>query len=129
MAHFTARTWVQYFFNQSEVQGNGREFSGSERPSDKAVSATPVIFGLRDAYLAKAAPGNNQVSMERRSAITSIGSTILSDKWSACALTIANRGTWTHWFNLPRALTGVRWLRWKARSCGPITARCAIKTD
>ena len=53
IADFTGRTWVQYFFNQSgEVQGHGRE-SGSERPSDAAVSATSVIFGLRDAYLAK----------------------------------------------------------------------------
>ena len=54
IADYTARTWVQYFFNQSgEVQGKGRE-SGSVRPSDKEVSASPVIFGLRDAYLAKA---------------------------------------------------------------------------
>ena len=54
IADYTARTWVQYFFNQSgEVQGKGRE-SGTARPSDKEVSATPVIFGLRDAYLAKA---------------------------------------------------------------------------
>ncbi len=50
----TIRTWVQYFFNQSgEVVGNGRE-SGSNRPPDAAVIATPVIFQLRDAYLAKA---------------------------------------------------------------------------
>ena len=54
IAEFTARTWVQYFFNQSgEVEDKGRE-SGSVRPSDKEVSATPVIMGLREAYLAKA---------------------------------------------------------------------------
>ncbi|MBN8733409.1 MAG: DUF1592 domain-containing protein, partial [Acidobacteria bacterium] len=54
IADFTARTWVQYFFNQSgEVEDKGRE-SGSIRPSDKEVSATPVIMNLRDAYLAKA---------------------------------------------------------------------------
>jgi hypothetical protein len=64
IADFTARTWVQYFFNQSgEVQGTGRE-SGSARPSDKEVSAAPVIFGLRDAYLAKAEPSNNPIAME-----------------------------------------------------------------
>ena len=66
MADFTARTWVQYYFNQSgEVQGHGAE-SGSERPADKAVNATEVIFGLRDAYLAKAAanPDNDPVAPE-----------------------------------------------------------------
>ena len=64
IADHTARTWVQYFFNQSgEVLGNGRE-SGSVRPSDKEVSATPVIYGLRDAYLAKARPSKNPVAME-----------------------------------------------------------------
>ena len=51
----TMRTYVQYYFNQSgEVQGMGRE-SGTARPSDAEVSASGVIFGLRDAYLAKAA--------------------------------------------------------------------------
>lgn len=54
IADFTLRTWVQYYFNQSgEVQGKGRE-SGTARPSDKEVSAAPIIFGLREAYLAKA---------------------------------------------------------------------------
>jgi len=49
----TMRTYVQYYFNQSgEVQGKGRE-SGTARPSDKEVSAPAVIFGLRDAYVAK----------------------------------------------------------------------------
>jgi hypothetical protein len=63
MGDFTTRTWVQYFFNQSgEVEGHGRE-SGSERPSDKAISATPIVFGLRDAYLAKAEPSDNPIAM------------------------------------------------------------------
>ncbi len=61
---YTTRTWVQYFFNQSgEVRGKGRE-SGSVRPSDKEVSSTPVILGLRDAYFAKVEPSNNPVAME-----------------------------------------------------------------
>ncbi|WP_238325999.1 DUF1592 domain-containing protein [Bryobacter aggregatus] len=61
---YTTRTWVQYFFNQSgEVLGNGRE-SGTARPSDAAVVASPVIFGLRDAYLAKAEASNNPIAME-----------------------------------------------------------------
>jgi hypothetical protein len=63
MGDFTTRTWVQYFFNQSgEVEGHGRE-SGSERPPDKAISATPVVMGLRDAYLAKAEPSDNPIAM------------------------------------------------------------------
>jgi hypothetical protein len=55
---------VQYYFNQSgEVQGKGRE-SGTERPSDKDVGATAIIFGLREAYLKRAEPSNNPVAME-----------------------------------------------------------------
>src|SRR5204863_2167468 len=64
VADFTARTWVQYYFNQSgEVQGKGSE-SGTSRPSDKAISAAPIIIGLRDAYLAKAEASDNPVAME-----------------------------------------------------------------
>jgi hypothetical protein len=64
IADFTTRTWVQYYFNQSgEINGKGRE-SGSVRPSDKEVAAEPIIFGLRDQYLAKAAanPQNDPVA-------------------------------------------------------------------
>ena len=54
IAAHTARTWDQYYFNQSgEVQGKGAE-AGSERPTDYPVGATPVILRLRDAYVAKA---------------------------------------------------------------------------
>jgi hypothetical protein len=64
IADHTARTWVQYFFNQSgEVSGKGRE-SGSVRPSDKEVTASPIIFALRDAYVAKAEASNNPVAVE-----------------------------------------------------------------
>jgi mono/diheme cytochrome c family protein len=64
IADYTARTWVQYFFNQSgEVEGNGRE-SGSVRPPDKDVIAEPVIFQQRDLYLAKAKASNNPVAVE-----------------------------------------------------------------
>ena len=64
ISEFTARTWVQFYFNQSgEVQGKGAE-SGTLRPSDKDVSGSPVIFELRDAYLAKAEPSNNPVAMD-----------------------------------------------------------------
>ena len=64
IANFTARTWVQYFFNQSgEVQGKGAE-SATARPSDHEVTDGPVIVAMRDAYLAKAKadPKNDPVA-------------------------------------------------------------------
>jgi mono/diheme cytochrome c family protein len=64
IAHYTERTWVQYYDNQSgEVQGKGAE-SGTLRPADKDVTASPVIFQLRDAYLAKAEPAKNPDAMD-----------------------------------------------------------------
>ncbi len=66
IADFSARTWTQYYFNQSgEVFGKGDE-SGSERPTDHAVTDTAVIFKMRDVYLAKAAadPSNDPVAAE-----------------------------------------------------------------
>ena len=54
IAHFTDRTWTQYFFNQSgEVQGHGAE-SASERPVGHEITDEPVIMAMREAYLAKA---------------------------------------------------------------------------
>ncbi len=54
VARFTERTWTQYYFNQSgEVQGKGAE-SGTARPPDHAITDTPVIYAMRDAYEAKA---------------------------------------------------------------------------
>ncbi len=64
IAHFTERTWVQYFFNQSgEVQGKGAE-AASERPIDHQVTDEPVILAMRDAYLRKALddPKNDPVA-------------------------------------------------------------------
>jgi hypothetical protein len=66
IADFSARTWTQYYFNQSgEVFGRGDE-SGSARPTDHAVTDTEVIFKLRDVYLAKAAevPTNDPAAAE-----------------------------------------------------------------
>ena len=66
IAEFTARTWIQYFFNQSgEVQGKGAE-SGTARPTDHEITDTAVIMGLRDAYLAKALadPRNDPIAPE-----------------------------------------------------------------
>jgi hypothetical protein len=66
IAVFTARTWVQYFFNQSgEVQGRGAE-AGTARPADHQVTDAAVITAMRDAYLAKAGanPTNDPVAPE-----------------------------------------------------------------
>jgi len=65
IAHFTERTWTQYYFNQSgEVQGKGAE-SSSARPTDHAITDTPVIYAVRDAYEAKAKadPKNDPVAV------------------------------------------------------------------
>jgi mono/diheme cytochrome c family protein len=64
IADYTTRTWIQYFFNQSgEVQGKGRE-SGTFRPSDKEVTASAIIFGLRDAYIARAEQSDNPIAAQ-----------------------------------------------------------------
>jgi len=66
IAAHTARTWEQYYFNESgEVDGKGAE-SGRPRPPDKSIYDSSIIFGLRDAYLAKAAsnPNNNPAAPE-----------------------------------------------------------------
>jgi mono/diheme cytochrome c family protein len=66
VAAYTARTWDQYYFNQSgEVDGTGRE-SGTERPADAAVDATVTIMAMRDKYLAKAKedPTNDPLATE-----------------------------------------------------------------
>ena len=63
---YTARTYIEFFFNQSgEVLGNGRE-SGSFRPADKDIIEESVILDFKKAYLAKAAADekNNPVAFE-----------------------------------------------------------------
>ena len=70
VASYTARTYIEFFFNQSgEVLGNGRE-SGSHRPADKDITEESVILDFKKAYLAKAAADetNNPIAFE---AITS----------------------------------------------------------
>jgi hypothetical protein len=54
VADYTARTYVQFYFNQSgEVLGNGAE-SGTLRPSDKDITAEPVVLSFKTTFLAKA---------------------------------------------------------------------------
>ena len=60
----TARTWDQYYFNQSgAIDGKGAE-SGRLRPVDKKVSDTAVIFDIRDAHIAKAVAQDNPIAVE-----------------------------------------------------------------
>jgi hypothetical protein len=64
IAEYTARTFVQYYYNQSgEVLGKGDE-SGSPRPEGHEVTDSEVIFHLRDQYLEKAAasPNNDPIA-------------------------------------------------------------------
>jgi hypothetical protein len=66
VAGYTARTYIEFFFNQSgEVLGNGRE-SGSHRPADKDITEESVILDFKKAYLAKAAADekNNPIAFE-----------------------------------------------------------------
>jgi len=66
VAGYTARTYIEFFFNQSgEVLGNGRE-SGSFRPPDKDIIEESVILDFKKSYLAKAAEDekNNPVAFE-----------------------------------------------------------------
>jgi hypothetical protein len=63
---YTARTWVQFFFNQSgAVDGKGAE-SGTPRPADHEVTDEAVIMQMRDKYLAKALadPSNDPTAPE-----------------------------------------------------------------
>jgi hypothetical protein len=66
VANYTARTYDEFFFNQSgEILGNGRE-SGSFRPADKEITDESVILDFKKSYLAKAADDdkNHPVAFE-----------------------------------------------------------------
>src|SRR5438034_4519503 len=66
VADYTARTYVQFYFNQSgEVLGSGAE-SGTLRPSDQDVTSEAVVLGFKTAYLAKAVADdrNNPMAMQ-----------------------------------------------------------------
>jgi hypothetical protein len=66
VADYTARTYIEFFFNQSgEVLGNGRE-SGSHRPADKEITAEAVILDFKKPFLAKAGADakNNPIAFE-----------------------------------------------------------------
>src|SRR5438034_10440052 len=51
VADYTARTYAQFYFNQSgEILGNGRE-SGTLRPSDKEITEEAIIMNFKKSYL------------------------------------------------------------------------------
>ena len=61
-ADHTARTFIQYYFNQSgEVQGGGSE-AGRPRPVGKDVTDPSVIAEIRDQYMALAKASGNAVA-------------------------------------------------------------------
>ena len=64
IADHTARTWEQFYFNQSGAVDTGDPEDGRLRPADKALDDPAVIFQVRDAYLAKAAadPRNDHIA-------------------------------------------------------------------
>src|SRR5262249_6611083 len=54
IADHTARTWEQFYFNQSGAVNDPDPEAGRPRPVDKALDAPEVIFAIRDEYLVKA---------------------------------------------------------------------------
>ena len=94
IADHTARTWAQFYFNQSgAVDGKGAE-AGRPRPTDKAIDDPDVIFGLRNDYRAKAAadPANDPVAVEAVDT-TSGGSTARCGAFNRCGW-MPSRATW-----------------------------------
>ena len=66
VAGYTARTYIEFFFNQSgEILGNGRE-SGSHRPADRDITEESVILDFKKAYLEKASAdsANSPIAFE-----------------------------------------------------------------
>ncbi len=63
-ASHTARTFIQYYFNQSgEVMGGGAE-SGRPRPVGKEVTDSSVIAEIRDQYVALAKASGNAIAAD-----------------------------------------------------------------
>ena len=61
-ANHTARTFIQFYFNQSgEVQGGGSE-AGRPRPVGREVTDSSVIAEIRDQYVALAKASGNAVA-------------------------------------------------------------------
>jgi hypothetical protein len=64
ISNYTARTFIQFFLNQSgAVYGKGAE-SGSEQPAGHEITDEAIITGIRDVWVAKAMadPKNDPVA-------------------------------------------------------------------
>jgi hypothetical protein len=66
IADHTARTWAQFYFNQSGAVDSKDPEAGRPRPADKTIDDPAVIVGLRNDYRAKAAadPGNDPAAVQ-----------------------------------------------------------------
>ena len=104
VADYTARTYIEFFFNQSgEVLGNGRE-SGSYRPADKDITEESVILDFKKAYLAKAAADADEQSDRVRGDRRSLRSRQRDDsRRSSASGSKPSRGSSTRCSHLPRA--------------------------
>ena len=111
VAGYTARTYIEFFFNQSgEVLGNGRE-SGSHRPADKDITEESVILDFKKAYLAKAAADDDEQSRRVRGDRRSLRSRERGDsRQSSASGSKPSRASSTRCWHLPRA-----------RIAGPLT--------
>jgi hypothetical protein len=128
IADHTARTWAQFYFNQSgAVDGKDPE-AGRPRPVDKALDHPDVIFGLRDDYRAKAAadPGNDPVAVQAveyhfawiNDTLRRVQKMRLDAEPATCRPCSAS----------PRAPTGGRCPRTSARISSRTTAACGRRT-
>ena len=130
IADFTARTWIQYYFNQSgEVQGKGAE-SGTPRPADHQITDAPKSSSaMRDAYLAKAAadPKNDPVAPEAiRDHFERINATLrnLEKERDGCGAEASGRAASIRRARLPPAADQSR-----ARRHAGLLPRAADKND
>ncbi|MEO5926280.1 MAG: DUF1592 domain-containing protein [Bryobacteraceae bacterium] len=65
-ADHTARTWNEFYFNQSGAVDTGDPEDGRPRPTDKALDDPAVIFDLRNDYMVKALedPENDPMAVD-----------------------------------------------------------------
>ena len=94
-ASHTARTFIQFYFNQSgEVQGGGSE-AGRPRPVGREVTDSSVIAEIRDQYIALAKASGN--ASPRPGCLTiSIASTRRFGRSRRCAPPLS-RFSWKRW--------------------------------
>ena len=118
VADYTARTYIEFFFNQSgEVLGNGRE-SGSHRPADKDITEESVILDFKKVYLAKAAADEKNNPDRVRSDRRSLRARERGDpRQSSASGSRPSRASSTRCWRLPRARTAGRCRRPSATTC------------